>query len=58
MVDGWISLDMDKISQWLDYIIILVGDDHLPTTLNEIKKSIEEKTTSFSTINQKVQLLE
>lgn len=48
---------MEKISHRLDYINGLIGDEHLPTTLNKIKKLIEAITTSFGTLDQRVETM-
>lgn len=36
----------------------LIGDYHLPTDLDELKKSIEVITTTYGHIDRKVQVLE
>jgi len=36
----------------------LIGDSHLPTSLDELKKSIELITTAYGHIDRKVQVLE
>lgn len=56
MADSQRSLDMDKISQRIDYLHGLIGDEHIPTNFNEIKKLIEPITT-FGTIYWKIQTL-
>lgn len=58
MIDGRRSFDMEKLSQWMDYMEDILGDVHLPTTLGEIKKSIEAIPSTYDTMDRKIQLIQ
>lgn len=58
MTYGQRYLDVDKLSQRVDYMAKLLGDFHLPTALDEVKKSMEAITSCYGSFNKNLQLLQ